>query len=168
MRTLHSYAFSATARLGSARTTVQGRAVLPTNVTYTIATTSTRTEVRRLGTVTYARSGSGPWKKLSRPAPANPPLHSLLAALSAARGMTIDPGGLQLRATLDGHDAAAAGLVTNGGVIGSVSMSFGIDTHHHVTAFTCTATLSANGHRVAMSEHTDYSAFNTAVRVIAP
>ncbi|MDQ1737450.1 MAG: hypothetical protein QOH56_3701 [Pseudonocardiales bacterium] len=168
MRTLHSYAFSSTARLGSGRTTVQGRALLPTNLTYTIATTATRTEVTRLGNVAYARSRSGPWKKLTRPAPANPPLHSLLAALTAARAVAIDSGGQQLTATLNGHDAAVAGLVTNGNVIGPVSVGFRLDAHHHVTVFTLTATLSASGHGLPLSERTDYSAFNAAAPITAP
>ena len=169
-KALHSYAFDSTEILGGDTTTVNGRTVLPTSVDYTISKgTNQHEEVLRVSGTTYLRTLPGPWQKMTHPLPATDPMAGLLAALTAARGLTLDPASSQLTGTLTAHDATTAGLLTTATVTTpTIPVTFTLNPAGRITQFTLTTTLTEGNHPIALSETTTYTAFNTAPPILSP
>lgn len=168
MHALRSYAFGAVTQVGPDRTTVTGRAQLPSTVAYEVAKGAARQQVVRVAGQTYVRSLPGTWKRLVKPARAASPLAGLVSALGAASGLVLDHNGTRLRGTMTEAQAAASHLVAGAALAQPVSVTFLLDGTGRVTSFVMATAIRTAGRTVPVVERSQYGRFDTAPPIAAP
>lgn len=164
---LHSYAFASTASVGTHRTSVAGRASLPSSMTYVLSENGTRQEVVRTNGATYLRSIPGNWKRLTSSSKSPSPVKGLLDALRLAGSLSLDPTGRRLAGTINSAQAASAGLV-KAGRASDLQVSFALDAYGRVTAFELHTAVASGTTSVPVNERTTYGEFDRSRPVTAP
>ena len=166
-RALRSYLFTSTSRLDGHEVLIRGRAVLPDRLALTFVSPTKHEDMVKLGSVTYVRIASAPWKHASGATAAPSPLTGLLAALTASQGLTLDSAG-QLSGLLSSKDATQLRLVAAGSTTQPLRVTFGLDSAGHVNYFSFVATVSGGGRSVSLTQTSRFSQFDHAPAVTAP
>lgn len=167
-KALRSYTFASTATIGTDRTSVTGRAVLPSSLDYILMKGSTKQEVLRVAGKTYVRSLPGKWSVLTHEGKSVPPLQGLQRALVAARGLQFVDGRGELTGTMSAADAASAGLIRSEGINGPIAVSFRLDSSNRVKSFALHTSVQVGAKQIPLDEQTVYDRFNEAPSIGAP
>lgn len=166
-KALRSYAFSSVASVGGDRTSVTGKATLPSDVTYVLTKGKSKQQVVRVAGTTYLRSLPGSWQRLRQAQKAGSPLAGLLSALNSAEALTLDASGRHLAGTIAPARAASAGLV-KARLSTPVTVTFVLDGAGRVSAFDLRTDVHTAARTVPLTEHTSYDRFNRTPKVTAP
>lgn len=178
-QTITSFAFRSVTELpgGSAlqRTVVEGRAVLPDRVAYSVTVGSTKAEVVQIGAQSYSRTlPGGRWKSESGTSATASPVVVLQAVLDAADA-PVDKGdvtfdgrrGRLLEVTLTSEEVRSTGLLdATGG--SDVPVTLALDPDGRVLRLAVELTVKGGSTTGALRQVTTYGSFGSVAAVEAP
>lgn len=173
-RALESYAFEAEFTLGSgpgAETTeIEGSVVSPDASRYVTTAGESRIEVVRIGSTSYERIDTQPWRKVAETAPSAAPateLANVISQISQARLAGASGEGTQLEGLL----SAAAVKQLLGGESGggsAVPARITLDEENRVTELAISLQVSREGKVSDLEAVTRFSGFNAQPPITAP
>ena len=165
---LHSYTFTSFSVLGNHRVTLQGRAVLPGRLAYSVVSGTHSESVVLIGSARYVRLDAGSWHPAAAKGSTNgSPTATLLAALRASTSLTMNPAG-QVLGQISASDAAQVGLLVTGGTSAPLQVTFALDQSGHIALFELKTDVTTTGKAVTLDEVTTYAAFDRASPITAP
>lgn len=170
-RAIRSYLFRASQTLTGGphprATTISGRAVRPSSVSYTLVSGSRSQSVVKIGRRLYRRVPPGGWKLIATPTPSVDPLRSLLTLLPGIRHATLT--GRTLSGDVPAQVLILAGLAPVGGSAGAAApVTISLDAAGRVASLRLVVTIAAKGHRLLLTETTAFSGFNIGPQIKAP